>query len=311
MAAPDVPPITVPDDFTVWAATDLHGQLEAVDELLAAAGLSDGAGTWTAPPRTALVVTGDVVDRGPDSLGLVRRLAGLRDQAPAAGGLVALLEGNHEAQVLGGLGGEPDIFAALMAFGGAATLLSAGLQPGEWEHRPAREIAARVDELAPDLVPTLWTFAPYARWRETLFVHGGPVPGQELERFERSADRLWIRDAFYASPDPFPSAAPWAPYRRAGIERVVFGHTPVERPTLVHEGRAINLDTWRGRRVTLARLGADGGLPPVTLLSEPAAPRAVADAPVSRDEVRRLDAYLPGVVDRWIAQAREAAPIRR
>ena len=69
-------------------------------------------------------------------------------------------------------------------------------------------------------------------WRDVLFVHGGPVPFQELDRFERSADRLWIRDAFFASSDPFPDADAWATYREAGIGRVVFGHTPVDRPTL-------------------------------------------------------------------------------
>ncbi len=300
MAAPDVPPIQVPAEFTVWAASDLHGQLGAVDRLLCEAGLTDGADRWTAPAGTALVVTGDIVDRGPDSVGLVRRLASLRAQAEGAGGLVALLEGNHEMQVLGGLGGEPDIFRALMAFGGGATLLSAGLRPDEWEGRSSREIATRVDELAPDLVPALWTFAPYACWGDVLFVHGGPVPFQELDRFERSADRLWIRDSFFASPDPFPEADAWTTYREAGIGRVVFGHTPVERPTLGHGGRTLNLDTWRAQQVTLARLEPGRDLAEAAFLAQPAAPRAIADAPITAEEIRRLDASLPAIVDAWV-----------
>jgi hypothetical protein len=300
MAAPDVHPIRIPDEFTVWVGSDWHGQLDAVDRLLGASGLTDGADRWTAAAGTALVITGDMVDRGPDSVGLVRRLASLRAQAGPAGGLVALLEGNHEAQVLGGLGGEPDIFRALMAFGGGATLLSAGMRPEEWEGRSPGEIAARVDELVPDLIPTLWTFAPYALWRDVLFVHGGPVPFQELDRFERSADRLWIRDAFFASSDPFPDADAWATYRAAGIGRVVFGHTPVGGPTLSHAGRALNIDTWRGQRVTLARLEPGRELGDALFLAEPAAPRAIADAPISAAEIRRLDAELPPVVDAWV-----------
>ena len=301
MAAPDVPAIQVPGDYTVWAASDLHGQLGAVDRLLAAAGLTDGADRWIAPPASALVVTGDVVDRGPDTVGLVRRLASLREQAERAGGLVALLEGNHEAQVLGGLGGQPDIFRALMAFGGGATLLSAGMRPEEWEGRSPAEIAARVDELVPDLVPTLWTFAPYARWGDVLFVHVGPVPFQPLARFERSADRLWIRSEFSASPDPFPDADSWTPYREVGIGRVVFGHTPVERPALGHGGRTINIDTWRGGRVTLARLEPGRALGEAEFLTQPAEPRAIADAPVTPEEIRRFDATLPAIVDAWVA----------
>lgn len=304
MAASGVLPIRIPDEFVVWAASDLHGQLGAVDRLLGRAGLTDGADSWTAPAGTAFVVTGDVVDRGPDSLGLVRRLASLRAQARHAGGLVAILEGNHEAQVLGGLGGETEIFRAMMAFGAGATLQSAGLRPDEWTGRSATEIAARVDALAPDLVPTLWTFAPYARWRDVLFVHAGPVPFQDLDRFERSADRLWIRDGFFASSDPFPDAEPWASYRGAGISRVVFGHTPVERPTLSHAGHALNLDTWRGQQVTLARLEPGRELRDAAFIAEPAEPRAIADAPVSAEEIRRFDADLPAVVDAWLAAQR-------
>jgi serine/threonine protein phosphatase 1 len=300
MAAPHVPPITIPDDFTVWAATDLHGQLGAVDRLLAEAGLAVD-GTWTAPPRTALVVTGDIVDRGPDSLGLVRRLAGLREQAAAAGGMVALLEGNHEVQVLGGLAGVPELFRALMAFGGPATFASAGLRPDEWVGREAAAIAERVDALAPDLRPTLWSFAPYARWRDVVLVHGGPVPGQPVEAWCRGAERLWIRDAFFASRDAFPVADPWAPYRAAGLGRVVFGHTPVERPTTFHDGAALNLDTWRGERVSLARLAPDGDLGASTFLATTAEPRSIADAPVTSGDIRRFDSGLPAVVDAWIA----------
>ena len=310
MTEPGVAPIRVPDHFTVWAASDLHGQLHAVDRLLAAAGLTDGADRWIAPPATALVVTGDVVDRGPDSLGLVRRLASLRDQAADAGGLVAILWGNHEAQVLGGLDGEPEILRAFLAFGGGATLLSAGLRPDEWDGRPAAEIAARVDALAPDLRPTLWTFAPYAQWGDVLLVHGGPVPNQALDRFERSADRLWIRQAFFASPDLFPDADAWAPYRDAGIGRVVFGHTPVDEPTVSHAGHALNIDTWRGRQVTLARLLPGRPLGEALFLSESAAPRAIADAPVTAREIETFDARLPAIVDAWVAGRGRTAPTR-
>jgi serine/threonine protein phosphatase 1 len=304
VTGPEIPPIQIPDAFTVWAASDLHGQLGAVDRLLGAAGLTDGADRWIAPAGTAFVVTGDVVDRGPESLGLVRRLASLRAQAEGAGGLVAILEGNHEMQVLGGLGGQPELFRALMAFGGGATLLSVGMRPDEWEGRSAAEIAARVDELAPDLLPSLWTFAPYARWRDILFIHGGPVPFQDLDRFARSADRLWIRSAFYASAEPFPEADAWAPYRRAGIGRVVFGHTPVEQPALSHDGHALNLDTWRGQRVTLARLGPGGELGDAVFLTESAEPRAIADAPISAEAIRQFDAELPAIVDAWVAEHR-------
>lgn len=311
MADPNIPPIQVPDDFTVWVGSDFHGQLAAVDRLLARAGLTDGADAWIAPPRSALVVTGDVVDRGPSSLLLARRLASLRAQAPLAGSLVAILEGNHEAQVLGGLGGVPEIFDALMTFGGGATLLSVGMRPEDWEGRSPAEIGARVNELAPDLLPTLWSFAPYARWQDVLFVHGGPVPYQELEPWSLSAERIWIRSQFYDAPEQFPVATPWRPFERAGFERVVFGHTPMEQPRFSHEGRALNLDTWRGAEVTLARIEPGSDLGGTTFLSEPAEPRAVKDAPVTAERIRQFDTELPAIVDAWTAAVRPAIEAAR
>lgn len=302
-----VAPVVIPDDFTVFAASDWHGQRAAADELLARAGLSDGGATWTAPPGSALVVTGDLVDRGPDSVGLVRRLVALREQAPAKGGLVVLLEGNHEIQLLGGLAAVPQIFRAFMTFGGAATLLSAGMAEGDWRDADAATVAARFEIAAPGLRATAWTFAPYARWRDVLFVHGGPVPGQTLATFEASAQRLWIREGFFASDDPFPSASAWSVYRRARLERVVFGHTSVAAATLFHGNRALNLDTWRGQTISLARLSGER-LDDAVIDTEPVQPRAVADAPVTPEEIAALDAGLPGVVDVW--WRREKGPPR-
>ena len=304
MATPDIAPITIPDGFTVWAGSDWHGQRAAADRLLARAGLTDGADRWIAPPGTALVITGDLVDRGPDSVGLVRRIASLREQAPALGSLVAILEGNHEIQVLGGLDGVPEIFEALMTFGGGATMLSAGMPMGAWEDRPAEELAAYLDTAVPDLRPTLRTFAPYARWRDTLFVHGGPVPDRDLEHFRASSERLWIRRRFFESPDSFPEADCWSAYREAGFRRIVFGHTPLERATTFHDGLALCLDTWRGGIVTLARIPAEGSLEAAEILEETAEPRAVADRPVDPDRLRRLDGPITEFVDAWAAKGR-------
>jgi len=303
VASRDIRPIEIPDDFVVWAGTDLHGQLRAVDTLLVAAGLTDTAGRWTAPPRTAFVVCGDVVDKGPDSLGLARRLADLRSQAADAGGIVALLEGNHEVQVLGGLEGEPNIWRAFMSFGGGATLASVGLEPdGLGPDAWSADVGRRVAELAPDFLPLLWSFAPYARWRDVLFVHGGPIPGAaSLETFERQAERLWIRERFFSSPHPFPDAPVWATYRDAGIRRVVFGHTAMAAPTFGHDGRVLNLDTWRGGRVTIARMDHGPTLLDVEMHSAATEPRIGASgASMSPDEIHAFDTALPAIADAWM-----------
>ena len=89
----------------------------------------------------------------------------------------------------------------------------------------------------------------------------------------------------------------------------MFGHTPVERPTWSHAGRALNLDTWRGQHVTLARLGMGQELREAVFLAEPAEPRAMADAPVTSEEIRLFDTDLPAIVDAWVAGERRSPDV--
>jgi len=78
--------------------SDLHGNLQALDDLLRAAGLAAG-GRWTGR-RQLLVVAGDLIDGGPDSAGVVLRLRDLQALAAAAGSRVVVLLGNHEVDFL-------------------------------------------------------------------------------------------------------------------------------------------------------------------------------------------------------------------
>jgi hypothetical protein len=307
---PDSAPIAIPDDFAVWAATDIHGQLRATRAVLAEAGIVDAEGRWIAPPRTAFVVCGDVVDRGPASLPLLRWLVALGEQAADRDGQVVLLEGNHEIQALLSIEGDAVVAEAWMLFGAGALLESAGLAAGEFGPGVVPlEAARRLAAVAPDLEGLLRGLAPYATWRDVLFVHGGPTPGTgSLVEFAASVERLWIRDAFFASPEPFPTGPAWRVYADAGIGRVVFGHTSLEAPATFHDGRAINLDTARGGRVTLARIPEAGSLAAARTVSAEAEPRRVGDPPFTIDDVREWDGRLPPHIDARRARfARDAS----
>jgi hypothetical protein len=83
----------------IVAVGDLHGDYAAWLDIARDAGLIDSHGRW-AGGRTTLVQLGDVVDRGPDSLKIVRSLQELQKEAPRAGGRVVVLLGNHEAMNL-------------------------------------------------------------------------------------------------------------------------------------------------------------------------------------------------------------------
>nr|WP_246331989.1 metallophosphoesterase [Sphingomonas chungangi] len=80
----------------IVAVGDLHGDFAEWRAIATAAGLIDAKGDW-AGGDTVLVQTGDVVDRGPDSLDILTDLMRMQKQAPKAGGRVITLVGNHEA----------------------------------------------------------------------------------------------------------------------------------------------------------------------------------------------------------------------
>jgi len=101
IAAPVAAITNAPAPQRVVAIGDLHGDGGAWRDVARAAGLIDASGHW-AGGKTILVQTGDVVDRGPDSLAIIRQLMQLQREAQRAGGRVIALVGNHEAMNLAG-----------------------------------------------------------------------------------------------------------------------------------------------------------------------------------------------------------------
>ena len=85
-----------PQPARIVAVGDLHGDFAAWRDIAGAAGVVGSRGQWTGG-RTILVQVGDVVDRGPDSLKIIRDLMRLQKEAPKQGGRVVVLVGNHEA----------------------------------------------------------------------------------------------------------------------------------------------------------------------------------------------------------------------
>jgi len=80
----------------IIAVGDLHGDFQAWQTIARAAGLVDARDHWVGG-KTVLVQMGDITDRGPDSLKIVRSLQQLQKEAPRKGGKVVVILGNHEA----------------------------------------------------------------------------------------------------------------------------------------------------------------------------------------------------------------------
>lgn len=207
----------------IIAIGDLHGDHAAWRAIARAAGLIDGKGKWTGRNAT-LVQMGDIVDRGPDSLKIIRDLMSLQREAPRRGGRVVVLLGNHEAMMMTGdlRYVHPGEYAAF------ATRDSKARRDRVYEaNKPAIEAAyrARVPDMSPAAIKDEWLKGwPLGKveyqlaWRpdgelgkwalanpavaklgDTLFVHGGisaayaQLPIDEINR--QAAAALRAQDA--------------------------------------------------------------------------------------------------------------------
>jgi hypothetical protein len=143
-----------PEARRIVAIGDLHGDCSAWRDIARAARLIDASNRW-AGGSTILVQTGDVTDRGPDSLKIINDLRRLQREAQRAGGMVVTLVGNHEAMnVTGDLRyvhpGEYRAFADRGSIGRRANFYTA--------NREAFEAAARKQnpKLTPAEVREAW-----------------------------------------------------------------------------------------------------------------------------------------------------------
>ncbi len=154
----------------IVAVGDVHGDYEALAEVMRSAGLIDSKDNW-AGGKAHLVQLGDVPDRGPDSRKAMDLLMKLEKQALRAGGRVHVLIGNHEAMnVYGDLRYVSDSEYAAFARDESAEArrlsAKAGRRPGYVEHRRQYSETGK-----------------YGRWirgrntivkiNDTVFVHGG------------------------------------------------------------------------------------------------------------------------------------------
>jgi serine/threonine protein phosphatase 1 len=172
-----------------YAVGDIHGRLDLLDALLAKieadAAVRPARKTWA-------IFLGDLIDRGPDSAGVVERLRKWRPEHIRP----VFLAGNHEEVFLDILRGDARYLANWLKFGGAECAASYGADP---------DMLRRIDEdaavaLLREKVPRkhrdfLDTFADTFAFGDYLFVHAGIRPGVAVEDQDRT-DLRWIRDPF-------------------------------------------------------------------------------------------------------------------
>ena len=224
-------PASLPPGQRVYAIGDVHGcldRLEAIHALVAE--------DLEVRPTTGAVLVhlGDYVDRGPDSAGVVARLAA-GDPLPNVP--TVNLMGNHEHMMLAALAtGETEMTELWLANGGADSLQSwqvpRSAQPKEWpSYLP---------------MPHLMFLRDLALRHEVggyLFVHAGIRPGIPLDRQSRH-DLMWIREPFLSWNESFGSV-------------VVHGHTPRHEPVVRPNRIGIDTGAVMGGMLTCVVLEAD------------------------------------------------------
>ncbi|WBH17021.1 metallophosphoesterase family protein [Sphingomonas radiodurans] len=226
----------LPHGRRIYAIGDIHGRLDLLDDLLAQIAEDDMA---RGPAQTGLVFLGDLVDRGPESAGVVERVRVLCAERPDT----RCLAGNHEEILLGAYDGDTDLLRLLLRAGGTETLLSYGLGEAEFDAATIPELAELIVQHIPaEHIAFLRALDDYVVEGDYLFVHAGIRPGVALDR-QATNDLRWIREPFL---------------NHGGNHGmlVVHGHTITEE--IDERDNRIGIDTGAYRSGRLTALGMEG-----------------------------------------------------
>ncbi len=186
-------PSVQPDNLRLYVIGDIHGRLDLLarmmDQIKADAARQPEV-------EKELIFLGDYVDRGIDSRGVIDFLL----QLPPQGMKLTFLRGNHDDAMLRFLSGDLEQVADWMLLGGAATLVSYGLNP--FRANIVQDPVA-LHKAALDKVPATHRDFLVATELDCLrgdyyFVHAGVRPGVPLDN-QTDEDRLWIRYDFLFS----------------------------------------------------------------------------------------------------------------
>ena len=230
------PSAATPDDERIYAVGDIHGRLDLFDALL-----QQIDEDLKARPRkkTSIILLGDLMDRGPESCGVVERAMALKSGSAN----IRFLKGNHEEVFLRALKGDPQIMRFLIRIGGKSTVLSYGISDDEYNALDYEDLTALMMERVPQShLDFLESFEDMIVLGDYVFVHAGIRPEIGLEE-QTSSDMRWIRDEFLDYPDSFG-------------KMIVHGHTITD--DIEYRPNRIGIDTGAYASGVLTAIGLEG-----------------------------------------------------
>ncbi|KAH8100831.1 hypothetical protein BXZ70DRAFT_1077448 [Cristinia sonorae] len=233
--APHPSSVSTSPHFTrkIVAVGDLHGDLPNAQSVLQMAGVVDADGNWTGGVDF-FVQTGDIIDRGDDTIKLYMYMDKLRAQAQAVGGTVLSHLGNHEWMNV--IGDWRYVYPSeIKTFGSVAArqkMLSTGRIGKSWA---ANYTTASRLPLHPSLGPPNTDYDPSIAsslsHAAISFVHGGLAPTYpDLTPFPSRINELGhtlLRKLQAQDPPPAPhppNAYPGLPHSATASEQRLYGN---------------------------------------------------------------------------------------
>lgn len=226
----DLAPPRIPQGQRVFAIGDVHGRLDLLDDLLGRIAVD----TAQRPPaQTQLIFLGDLIDRGPNSAGVVERLLSLSRNEPGA----RFLLGNHEEVFLSVLSGQYDALKFFNRIGGDATIASYGIRREDFAPDDFFEVLELLRNAVPERhVEFLKGFEEQIVIGDYAFVHAGIRPGVALAD-QKPEDLRWIRNEFMASNNVFE-------------KHIVHGHTVTDDVDVRHNRIGLDTGAYMSGRLT-------------------------------------------------------------
>jgi serine/threonine protein phosphatase 1 len=230
----------LPAGERVYAIGDIHGCNTLLIDLLAQIDADDAA---RPPAQTTIIFLGDLMDRGPDSAGVINTAMAYRDSAEAAGKSVRFLMGNHEEMYLESVSGSASALRYFLKYGGKETVLSYGMTPEDYDALSFDELAETLLTLVPrEHADFVRDFEECIIIGDYAFVHAGVRPGVAMED-QKPKDMRWIREQFLES-------------HAAHDKMIVFGHTIFDDVDMADN--RIGIDTGAYRTGILSAIALEG-----------------------------------------------------
>lgn len=225
---------SVPAGERYYVVGDIHGRLDLFDALAEAIEQDE---TDSPAATSHVVLLGDLIDRGPDSAGVIKRARKWRKTRE-----VRILAGNHEEMFLESFH-DAEVLRHFLKHGGRETILSYGISRKDYRKLTLEQLFERLPQIVPqDDRDFVAGFEDMIEAGDYVFVHAGIDPKLPLNQ-QRRSDLMWIRERFLRHEGPLPKV-------------VVHGHTIFDQ--IEGNRYRIGIDTGAFRSGVLTALVLEG-----------------------------------------------------